>query len=319
MFNLEKLVEDFFDDKNLSDTNLQAFTDDALLRLSIPDNNPGGIYSQLITDTLTKYSAFFGKMTNLASKKAISEGLTITMEATKKDVIDYLSDLQNLVKFKFNETSATYQEFYPQGMSEYHDANLPQLPTLLQRYVTAATAHLVSSNAAEVTALTDKVGAFNTARTAQLTAFGEVENLQTGRRQDRKALTLQLTTNLLTIAINNLENPDNFNNYYNPSYLPLTDKAFSVNGVIAPGAIISAVAEGTIIRSSTLTLYNQGTDELIFAISDRPEFIDEVNRLTIAPGNSQRIEGTLPVFEQYFLNIQNPHPTQNGKWKVVVG
>jgi hypothetical protein len=315
MMNPEKLIQDLFDDKNLSDANLRGFSEDMLQRMSLPVNNPGGIYSQLITDTSTRFTTFFGLMTNTATKKAISEGLTVTMNATKSDLLSYMSSLQGLVKFRFSETSATYQEFYPQGMSEYHDANLAQLPMLIDRFQNAANTHLT---AAETGPLTARITAFTNARAAQTTVFAEVETLQTGKRADRKLLTLQLTTNMLTIALNNLDNADNYNNYYNPSYLPLTDKAFSVNGLIAPSSIITAVNEGVITQSSSVTLYNNGDDELVFSVSDQPGIMHPSYSITIAAGNSSHL-ADLPVLERYYVVIQNNAPTSTGKWKVKVG
>jgi hypothetical protein len=319
MMNPEKLVEDLFDDKNLSDANLQAFTDDAMLRLSIPDNNPGGIYTTIIGDTNLKYTAFFGIMNNEMAKEAISEGLTIATYNAKDEVLEILSRLQNLVKFLIGEKSPIYQEFYPLGMTEYITAKIDELKPLLTRYVTAATTHLSASNPLEVNELVNKVNAFEAARLAQQTTFAEVDSLKTGRREDRKALTLQLTLNMLIIAGNNLENPDNYNNYYNPSYLPLSEKQISVSGIINAATIVNAVAKGVITQSSTITMYNQGTDELIFSLNNQPNIIHSEHQITVAPGNNHRFDGNLPVFDQYFLNVQNPHPTNNGKWKVVVG
>jgi len=319
MLNPERLIEDLFDDQRLSDAKLRGFSDDALLRMSFPDNNPGGIYSTLITDTTSKYNAFFGKMNNVAIKKAISEGLTVTMEASRTAVVNYISDLNNLVKFKFKNSPATYQEFYPLGMKEYYDADLSQLPTLLARIKAAANTHLLASNPAEVGELIALIDAFTAARTAQQTLFIEVENLSTGRREDRKALTLQLTTNMLTIALNNLGNADNYNNYYNPSYLPLADKVFTTSGIIAAGAILVAVNEGVFTRSSVLTVYNQGLNDLIYSITDQPGVIDPAHQFTVQAGEEKRVQGEIPVFEQYYINVQNPNPIDNGKWKVKVG
>ena len=318
MLNPEKLIVDLFDDKNLSDSNLRAFSDDMLQRLSLPVNNPGGIYSQLITDTSTKYTAFFGQMTNTATKKAISEGLTVTMDTTRGQMITYISDLEGLVSFKFKNTPATYQEFYPQGMTEYHHATLAQLPMLVQRYQNAAVAHLSASNPTEVNDLNILINAFTAARTAQTTVFAEVETLRSGKLADRKLLTLQLTTNMLTIALNNLENPDNYNNYYNPSYLPLTDKAFSVNGLIAPSATITAVNEGVITQSSSVTLYNNGNENLVFSVNDQPGILHPTYRITIAAGNSGHF-ADLPVLENYYVIIQNIDTMATGRWKVKVG
>lgn len=319
MMNPEKLIEDLFDDKNLPDYKLRGFTEDHLLRLSLPANNPGGIYNTLFADITLSYNAFFGKITGESTKDAISQGLTITMENAKGEALALLSRLEGLVSFKFGKNSAIYQEFYPYGMSEYHDANLPELPTLLQRYVNAASAHLVVSNPAETADVMAKIGSFNTARAAQLATFGEVETLQTGRRQDRKALTLQLTKGLLTIAINNLENPDNFNNYYNPSYLPLSEKSLSISGFIDAGAVIMAVEEGIITQSGTVRVFNTGTTSLVFSLNDLPGVIHPQHQITVPPATDILFGETLPVFEKYYLNIQNLDTANNGKWKVVVG
>lgn len=315
--NPEKLAEDLFDNKNLSNDNLRAYSQDHLLRLSIPANNPGGIYSGIITATTNAFTAFFGKMDNEATQDAINQGLTQTTEAARANAIGYVSKLHNLVSFKFGTSGNPYQQFYPHGLSEYHDANLDQLPGLFTRIVTAANAHLLVSNPAEVAELITLTSAYNNARLAQLTGFGTVETLQTGRREDRTTLTLQLTTNLLTIAINNLGNPDGFNNYYNPSYLPLTEGALSVNGIIAAAATIMAVNEGHVTQHSHLILYNNGTEPLVFSVNDVPAVINPVHTRTIAAGTSEKVED-LPVFTKYYININNPSATENGKWKVTV-
>ena len=316
--NPEKLIEDLFDDVHLADYNLRSFTQDHLLRLSIPANNPGGIYSGLISVTTTKFNAFFGKMDNESIQDSINQSLTITTEETKALAITYLSTLEGLVSFKFGKTSGTYQQFYPHGLSEYHDANLDELPGKFTRFLTAANTHLLATNPTEVNEITTRITNYNNARIAQLTGFGTIETLQTGRRDDRTALTLQLTTNLLSIALNNLGNADNFNNYYNPAYLPLTEGGTSVTGLIAAGAVINAINQGVITQHTLLTLYNQGTDALVFSINDQAGVIHPTHQKSIAAGSSEKVDD-LPVFAQYYLNIQNPSATDNGKWKIVIG
>jgi hypothetical protein len=318
MLNPQTLINDLFDDKNFADYKLRGFTEDHLIRLSIPANNPASIYSPLITDITTKYNNFFGKITNVATKEAISEGLTITMQSARTAALAQLVKLEGLVTFKFGKTSPTYQEFYPQGLSEYHDADLPQLPALLARFLTATNTHLVLSNPMDVNDTMVLFGNFNTARTAQLTVFAEVDTLQTGKREDRKLLTLGLTTGMLTIAINNLENADNFNNYYNPSYLPLQEAAISVSGLINFNSIIMAVDTEVVTQSSNLRLFNQGIEPLIFSINDQPGVIHPVYQMQVMPGTDVAFNQTLPVFAEYYINIQNASAIANGKWKVVI-
>lgn len=246
MIELTRLTNDIFDDEKLSDVKLQPFANDHLIRLG--NNNPGGIYSQLITDTTNAYTGYYGSLTSEATKVAISEGLTITTNNKRQLVIDKLSTQQGLVTYKFGKDSATYQEFFPQGMDEYHKARLDQLPTLLQRYLDAATAHLTADFPAEVTEISGLITDYNNARNAQLGAFSETDTLRTGRRENRKVLTLQLTRNILTLALDFLENSDGLDDYYDREMLPRS----ASGGTDDPTPITGATISGTIVDKSTL-------------------------------------------------------------------
>ncbi len=216
-----RLVTDIFKEKNLSDSNLRAFAEEFLIRLAQADNNPGGIYNQLLLDTTTLYQNYFGSITNQLTKEAIGKGTTVVMKQARTAVIAKLSSLQGLVQFKFGDGSATYQEFYPRGMKEYHHATLDGLNIPLMRYRSTATMHLTADFPGEVTEVTGLINTFLNTRQTQELVYAEVEGIATNRHKHRKALTLQLTKSFLIIASNNLENPDKFNDYYVPRYLPI--------------------------------------------------------------------------------------------------
>ncbi len=318
MLNPIRLVNDLFDDKELSDADLRSFAEDHLVRLSQPENNPGGIYSVLITDTTTKYTAYYGKITSEAAKKAIAEGTTATRNQERKVTEEKISQLQGLVKYKFGETSGIYQEFYPLGMDEYYQAREGEIGTKFDRFVIAAGIHLAAEYPAEVSAITSMVTGFHNAYTARETAMAQVDAVGTGKHADRKALTIQLTFNFLTIATNNIGNPDRFDDYYNPEYLPISDSLRTFSGIINFNSIITAVEAGIITGSSDLLIENKGTVDLVFSLNDVPGVIHPASEMTIVPGQRHRFTETLPVFTQYYLNIQNPSPDQNGSWHVEV-
>lgn len=218
MITLTRLTNDIFDEPKLSDANLRTYADDHLIRLA--NKNPGSIYDPLITATTTAYTAYYGSMTNEAVKEAITEGLTVTMNQKRDLVLDRISKQQGLITYLFGDNNATYQEFFPQGMGEYRNARLDNLTTILDRYLAAATAHIPVAHATEVSDITTLINDYKAARTAQRDAFSETDILRTGRRENRKALTLQLTRNILTLAIDFLDNPDGFDDYYDDSVLP---------------------------------------------------------------------------------------------------
>lgn len=218
MIKLVKLTNDLFEDKNLSDVKLKPFAEDHLVRLG--NNNPGGIYATLISATTAAYTDYFGSLTSQATKEAISEGLTIATTNARNAVVEKLSSQQGLVAYKFGKDSPTYQEFFPQGLEAYNKAKLDELPVMLTAYAEAATTHLTADFPAEVTAITGLITAYQTARDAQRSSFSETDIIRTGRRENRKVLTRQITTNMLTLAIDFLENPDGFDDYYDTQYLP---------------------------------------------------------------------------------------------------
>lgn len=268
MLNPIRLVNNLFNDKNLSDADLRTFTEDHLVKMSLPENNPGAIYSTLITDTTARYTAFFGKMTSEAIKKAIAEGTTATRNKCRKAVEEKISAFQGFVKFKFPEDSAEWQEFYPLGMGEYTEAKEGDVNTLFIRFKAALTAHLATDYPTEAVAFNLLLAAFQSAYTARETVVAAMKALQTGRHEDRAALTNQLYINFLTIAINNIGNPDRYDDYYDPRYLPLEDDNGHRNGDVAALAIAKIPISGlTLHDTSEAKLFNPGLTTLRYYFS----------------------------------------------------
>ena len=316
MLNPIRLCSNIFDTKELSDADLRTFTEDHLLRLT--NNNPGAIYSTLITNTTAAYNAYYGKMSSELTQSQIKEGLTVTKQEARIAVEEKVSSLQGLIKYKFGESSAVYQEFYPQGMDYFYKAKDGDLELRLDSFQAAAVTHLTADYPAEVTAFTNLNTAFKNALAAQNNALSLIDNLITGKNTDRKALTVQLSQNLLIIASNNIDLPDQFDDYYDPSYLPISEAPVTFNGTVDAGSIINAVPDGHISRSSILLLKNTGPVDLVFCLDASHLVINATTLINVPAGQEYRTEGDLPVLAHYFLNIQNPSATENGAWHVEV-
>jgi hypothetical protein len=315
MINPTRLCYDLFDDKNLSDSNLNDFSSDFLVRLA--NNNPGAIYSTLISNTTAKYTAYYGRMASEVQRLQIKEALTVTKKEARDAAVAKVGSLQGLVKYKYGEGSAAYQEFYPQGMEKFYKAKDGDLAIYLDGFVASAVTYLTADYPAEVTAITALTTAYKDALQAQNNAFSLVDNVITGKREDRKALTEQLTLNFLTIAGNNIDNPEKFEDYFDPAYLPITEAPRTYNGIINANTTITAIPAGRITRSSNLTFENKGNTPLTFSISGTAGTIDPIAQLTLAPGQRIHFSENLPVFDRYFLNIQNNSP-ENGLWHAEV-
>jgi hypothetical protein len=271
MITLTRLTNDIFDEPKLSDANLRTYADDHLIRLA--NKNPGSIYDPLITATTTAYTAYYGSMTNEVVKEAITEGLTVTMNQKRDLVLDRISKQQGLITYLFGDNNATYQEFFPQGMGEYRNARLDNLTTILDRYLAAATAHIPVAHATEVSDITTLINDYKAARTAQRDAFSQTDILRTGRRDNRKALTLQLTRNILTLAIDFLDNPDGFDDYYDDSVLPKNSSGSNDddddNGQTGGFKIIGRVTGPDNLGLSATVIVGEGAESI--TVSTQPD------------------------------------------------
>lgn len=288
MITLDKLIQDLFDDPKLSNSNLRSFSDDHLVRLSL--NNPGGVYSPLITATTTRYTGYFGSMTDLAVKEAIRQNLTITTNQVKDVVLERIRTVNGLVVYRFGAGSAIYESFYPHGMSEYTEARLDDLTTILSRFGSAAATHLTATDPTEVSAINADILAFNNARTAQHTVFAEEDMLRTGRNVTRKELTRQLTRNLLIIAADMIDDADRFNDYYDPSYLPRNNNSTDADGIfqgtVDAGATVNIAQD--MATDVQLRITNTGAAKLTFcfAAADTDVCLAGAN---LVPGESRTV------------------------------
>jgi hypothetical protein len=265
MINIVRLIKDIYDDRELIDSRLRTFADDHIIRLA--NNNPGSIYDPMIAATTAAYTAYYGAFNNELVIEAVTQGLTIATNNAATAVKNKLSNQQKYIDYTFGEGSEIYQEFFPYGMTEYHNARIDDLGSLLERYVTAANTHLTPAQVGEVVPL---VTAFTTARTAQRTAFSQTDTLRTGRRDTRKALTMQLTRNTLALASDHLGNVDVFDNYFDLTLLPISrgDSDSVATGSVVISGLVQSSGTGTFIVNARLWVSHGGEVVEAFTGSD---------------------------------------------------
>jgi len=253
MINPLRYAHNLFDDRDFYDNDLQAFAEDHLIRLT--NNNPGGVYALLITETSNKHQAYFGNLVSEITKTAVREGLTQSMKQARALMIKSISSIGKLADFKFAAHQEVFQQFFPQGVREYYYADLGETNPLIERLQGAAAAHLTADYPNDVAALNLAITGFKNARSAQLNAFSQEEILASERRLARKALTRQLTRNLLLLSSDFIDQPRMLKKFYNLRLLPLRGKKHSAETVqeytIAAGQRLNvgkAPADETVIR-----------------------------------------------------------------------
>jgi hypothetical protein len=198
MMDLRRLFKNHFDTKEISDDNMKKFAEVHLERLSA--NNGTAQFTAMITATTAAYTAYFGAMTNEDTKFAIQQGLTVTMTNIFENFKKFVSQKEGIVRGNFSKTSAEYQEFFPNGVTEYSNANLANIETLMSRFFAAAERHNAVLGAAlqsdAETFLTD----FKTARKAQLEKIGEVSAQKSTTSTTRDVIENELMKNVHLIA-----------------------------------------------------------------------------------------------------------------------
>lgn len=181
-----------------SDARLNAFAFDHIQRLT--QANTKGALTARLAEVQSAYTACFGTMASEAGATAQREGLTKTANEALVALKDALTDGEAAVHVAFGKDSATYEEFFPQGLTEYRRATLTTASALFTRFVDTAKAHQSTLGAAFVTKYEGLLTAFLTAHTAQRQRKGTVSELKAASRAQRDVLEKILWKNALLLA-----------------------------------------------------------------------------------------------------------------------
>lgn len=217
MRNLRTYFKVIFDSSKISDDNLRKFAEIHLQRLV--GNNPDGVFTTLIGATTAAYQEYFGNMVDEATRTAIQKGMTLTMNEALDSFIKAVRRQEGRIHADFDKPSATYAEFYPQGLEEYNQASLADVETLMKRYADAAARHVEQLGQSFVATFAAFHAGFVAARQAQLMTMGEVKAEKSDVRGSRDALEDQLMDNLLTLAMKFKRDPDGGMAYFDQSFL----------------------------------------------------------------------------------------------------
>jgi hypothetical protein len=315
MLNLRKFAVNYFDTKEISDDNLKKFSEIDIQNLIA--NNPGSIYDQIILDSTNAHTNYYGAITNEDVRAAIKEGSTIAMNGSLKLFKETVSQKEGIVRGTYGADSPTYQEFFPHGLTEYSNATLSTAETLMDRMVSRATAHVAELTAPFVTLFTNLKTSFLAKRDAQLLLIGDVKGLKQATSQNRDVLEKQMMTNLLTVALNNIGNPDAIDIYFDQSFIkPASQKTFS--GKVDALKIVN-IDSRKYKSEQDITLYNNGDGSLSFGLS---KFIDKsgIVQITLSPHEEKKVNASElgDVTTCKYLNVSNPDATLEGDYKVVV-
>ena len=218
MMDLKRFFRNPFDDPQISDDELRAFAEDHLGRLSAA--NTGGEFDSRLTNTTAAFTAFFGQVTSNELKVALQKAATQQMNTRWTAFVAYMTrGGEARVADRAGNPSALYTEFFPRGLSEFHQAKVIDQQSLADRVKQLATTNAATLGQDFADTVSGLVDAHNAARAAQVTSKGQTVDAGTDRRTLRAAMEVQLFDNVLELAQKHQGAPDASANYFDQSLL----------------------------------------------------------------------------------------------------
>lgn len=154
--NEKMLFGNIFDDRNITPKYLERFAEDHLAKLN--KNNSGNVFNSIIGNINTAFSPFKTELGDVDTSLNTLEGKTMTVDAFIKTFTGYMKENYIAIAAKLGgDKTPAFIEFYPKGKTEYTQITKTQMPTVMSRLNTAATANAT---------------ALGTTIAAQLQAFG---------------------------------------------------------------------------------------------------------------------------------------------------
>lgn len=228
MLKISRLFEIIFEDPAVSFGEFYNFSRDHLAKLKALDavGQPNaGRYTAMIGTTQPLFDLFELHMSGRLAEQATQEGATIIRDGAVKAFKAAVSQQEGLVRAKFGKTSGQYQEFFPQGVTQYSNATLETVKALMDNFVSKAQTHQAVLGAdfpALFIALRD---AFVGAQDVQAQRKGAVEGMIEQRKASRAALERRTMINVHELAIMHIGEPERANDYFDQTRLEERESA----------------------------------------------------------------------------------------------
>ena len=177
------------------------------------------IFDTMIADMQTKFTIWATGREGVASVKAKREGKTVSLNSSVKAMKGFISGKIGVVKDKYNKLPAVFEEFYPLKLKDYSRVTKKSADKLFKRFVNAVMAHQSDFDAAFIAELNELYAAYMEASGAQLQTMGKEKDNISSASDARKAVTLQLFKNLLTLVLIYAEDPSKAAVYFDLSLL----------------------------------------------------------------------------------------------------
>jgi hypothetical protein len=266
MIDLNRYYENVFFPLETNEGNFVEGTDRHIALFET--NNPGGIYTSLIATTKNLRDALKAAISARDSEGTEQEGSTILMNNAFAAFQQFVRIREGLIRSTFEgDNTPQYEEFFPQGLTEYTNATLGTIETLMDRMVTKATKYELELGVTFKNDCIAKRTAFLNARAAQVTNLAESNNLQAAVGGALFEMAEQLTINLLTTASNNVGKSSTADLYFDQRFFVRPEQSGIYTGQNAPGQTKTVRSQGW-SPTKALSVTNTGTTDFYIGFAN---------------------------------------------------
>jgi hypothetical protein len=324
MIDFSIYFKNHLDTDRVSDDNMNRFGQDALQRLIA--NNPGGLYTALVGPTTTAYNNYAQALGTQSLSESTKEGATVDVDQLKKAFIDLVAMKEGTIRGIWGKDSGTYQKFFPHGVEEYHTSTKANIQTLMSRFVGACGQHSGELPADFDVQFKTIQGNYITARNLQLGHIGTADGNNLATANMRNILELQLMKNMLTIAMNNIGNPDALSVYFDQSIIRQSSKKKEegeaeeeiMSGQVAAQSS-ATIMHGGFDANTSFSLTNSGSTVIQYYTANMPEDPVPGTRVELQPGEVvETYASELGAEGNLFLMVYNTSTDTVGSYEVMI-
>src|SRR5437763_12329077 len=109
MIQLLKYFRILFLSVRINRDTLRQFTEAHIQALT--NNNPGGIFTAILTAVTNAYTAYFGDLASRSVTEGVKQGKTQARNESREKLQKNISDNEALIKYTYRNTPSVYQEF----------------------------------------------------------------------------------------------------------------------------------------------------------------------------------------------------------------
>lgn len=287
---LENLAENPLDKVKVSFVRRLQFGITHIERMT--QTNPNGILTPLINNTQLKFDAFAGNLTDKQMSEAVHKAFSASLSRISIEFVKAVSKFEGHVKSVFGKESDEYIMFFPKGLNEFHQANQAKTNMLMIKIIELNVTYGAQLGTAYHDLFVDIQSRYLNAFDFQKKSEGAMANSSQIKELLWDELKKQMYINMLTIVLNNIDNPSIMLTYFKPqllNYRHKSDDDSETAYILTVSKNSIATADISFSVDDTLILYNSSTVSLFYYGATSPDIEKPITAIELLPDEEKEV------------------------------